>query len=264
MNLKAIAAAVGGVVTGLTAIQTAAGPDNVKFPNDYLKGTLYATVDRADIKQYRELYASPGVLEAVRAGKPIPSGAVLTMVQWSVLQDDKGVPLRGSDGHLVKQDILANFVMEKRTGWGAGYPPELRNGEWEYATFLRNFEFNPKANYKSCFECHRPHEKMDFVMSMSKLAGKFPAASALAKAPKGDVNIASFAFMPAKISAAAGKPLKFLNADDSPHWILVQGAPQKTEVLLRGQTGSMTFDKAGNYSYICGLHPTMKGTIDVK
>lgn len=264
MKLKVIVAAVGGVAAGLAAPNITAGPDKVNFPNNYLKGTLYATVDRADIKQYRELYASPGVIEAVRAGKPIPSGAVLTMVQWSVLQDDKGVALRGADGHLVKKDILANFVMEKRAGWGAEYPPELRNGEWEYATFLSNFEFNPKANYKSCFECHRPHGKMDFVMTMSKLAGKFPAASALLKAPRGDVNIASFAFMPAKISAAAGKPLKFLNADDSPHWILVQGAPQKTEVLLRGQTLSMTFDKAGAYNYICGLHPTMKGTIEVK
>ncbi|MBM3367196.1 MAG: hypothetical protein FJY43_02785 [Betaproteobacteria bacterium] len=26
----------------------------------------------------------------------------------------------------------------------------------------------------------------------------------------------------------------------------------------------MTFDKAGAYNYICGLHPAMKGTIEVK
>lgn len=86
----------------------------------------------------------------------------------------------------------------------------------------------------------------------------------MAKAPKGDVQIIGFQFSPAKIAATAGKPLRFLNADDSPHFIVVQGAPHKTEVLLRGQTGAITFDKAGAYNYICGLHPAMKGTIEVK
>jgi plastocyanin len=154
--------------------------------------------------------------------------------------------------------------MEKRTGWGEGYPATLRNGEWEYAAFNAASELNQKANYKACFECHLPHAKMDFVTSLAKLQGKFPDASTVAKAPKGDVRIVGFNFMPAKITATAGKPLKFLNVDDSPHFIVVQGAPQKTDMLLRGQTGSMTFDKAGAYNYICGLHPAMKGTIDVK
>ncbi len=263
MKKKAIAAAVGVIAAGMTGFG-AAGPDKVKYPTDYLKGTLYGTVDRPDNKQYRELYASPGVVEAVRAGKPVPSGAVLTLVQWSVHQDEKGSPLKGPDGRFIKKDILAHTVMEKRTGWGTEYPPELRNGEWEYSAFNALGDFNPKANIKACFECHKPHEKMDFVTSLAKLAGKFPDASALAKAPKGDVQIIGFQFSPAKITATAGKPLRFLNADDSPHFIVVQGAPQKTEVLLRGQTGSITFDKAGAYNYICGLHPSMKGTIEVK
>ncbi len=264
MKFKTIAVAVSGIAAALAAVGTSAGPEKIKFPSDYLKGTLYATVDRPDTKQYRELYASPGVVESVRAGKPIPSGAVLTLVQWSVHQDDKGVPLKDSNGRFIKKDILAHTVMEKRTGWGTEYPPELRNGEWEYSVFNPAGEFNPKANFKACFECHKPHEKMDFVTSLAKLAGKFPDASALAKAPKGDVQIIGFQFSPAKITATAGKPLRFLNADDSPHFIVVQGAPQKTEVLLRGQTGSITFDKAGAYNYICGLHPSMKGTIEVK
>jgi len=74
-----MAVAAGLLAVGVTG--SIAGPEKVKFPADYLKGTLYATVDRPDTKQYRELYASPGVVEAVRAGKPVPSGAVLTLVQ---------------------------------------------------------------------------------------------------------------------------------------------------------------------------------------
>src|SRR5258706_574735 len=64
-----------------------AGPEKVKYPADYLKGALYQTLDRPDVKQYRELYTQTEVVDAVRKGKPIPSGAVLTLVQWSVYED---------------------------------------------------------------------------------------------------------------------------------------------------------------------------------
>jgi len=101
-----------------------AGPDKIKFPNDYLRGVLYQTVDRADIKQYRELYTHADVVEAVRKGKPIPDGAVITLVQWSVEQDANGVPLKGADGRFVKKEVVAHTVMEKRAGWGADYPAD--------------------------------------------------------------------------------------------------------------------------------------------
>ena len=241
-----------------------AGPDLIKFPSDYLKGTLYQNVDRADVKQYRELYTQPEVVEAVRKGKPIPSGAVITLVQWSVEQDDKGVPKKGPDGRFIKKDILAHTVMEKRAGWGTEYPEALRNGEWEYSVFNAKMEFNPKANFKGCFECHKPHAKQDFVISLAKLANTFPAQQAVAKAPKGDVQVVGFQFLPAKIAAAAGKPISFLNADDSPHQIAVAGGGPKTAVLVRGQRASLTLDKPGEYGYICSLHPSMKGTIEVK
>jgi len=259
------------LVLGAVASTVAyAGPEKIKFPSDYLKGTLYQTLDRPDTKQYRELYASPGVVEAVRKGQPIPRGAVLTLVQWSVQQDANGVPLKDSNGRFIKNTILAHTVMEKQAGWGADYPSDWpRNGEWEYAVFTPEGLPNAKgnANNKACFTCHLPHAKQDFVISLAKLNNTFPSEAkskqTLVKGMKGDVNIASFAFLPAKISAMAGKALTFLNSDDTPHQITVAGGP-RTEVFLRGQRASLTIDKAGEYNYICGLHPSMKGVIEVK
>lgn len=262
MNKNVRWLSVAAVVLAVPAAQ--AGPEKIKFPSGYLKGTLYATLDRPDTKQYRELYASPGVVESVRAGKGVPHGAVLTLVQWSVHQDAQGNPIKDSNGRFIKKDILAHTVMQKEKGWGAEYPDSLRNGEWEYSVFNRQGDFNPKANFKACFECHKPHENMDYVTSLAKLAGKFPDAAAVARAPKGDVSIVGFLFNPAKIVAAVGKPLRFLNTDDSPHFIVVQGSGQKSGVILRGQSTTMTFDKAGAFNYICGLHPSMKGTIEVR
>ena len=258
------------VLSGVLASTAAfAGPEKIKYPSDYLKGVLYQTLDRPDNKQYRELYATPAAVEAVRKGQPIPSGTVLTLVQWSVQQDDKGNPIKDSNGRFIKKDIIAHTVMEKRTGWGADYPADWpHNGEWEYAVFGPDGQPNEKANAnnKACFTCHLPHAKQDFVISLAKLNNTFPAAQAAAKAKpaaKSEVNIASFAFMPAKVTAAAGKPLTFVNTDDTPHQITVTNGP-RSEVFLRGQRASITLDKAGEYNYICGLHPSMKGVIEVK
>jgi plastocyanin len=244
-----------------------AGPEKIKFPSDYLKGELYQTLDRPDNKQYRELYATPAAIEAVRKGKPIPAGTVLTLVQWSVEQDANGVPIKGANGRFIKKEIIAHTVMEKQAGWGADYPSDWpRNGEWEYAVFTADGQPNPKANAnnKACFTCHLPHAKQDFVISLAKLNNTFPkAGQGQAKRVKSDVSIASFAFMPAKVNATAGKPLTFINTDDTPHQIAVANGP-RTAVFLRGQSASLTIDKAGAYDYVCGLHPSMKGSIEVK
>ena len=262
MNYPVLTILAGAVLAG----NSWAGPEKIKFPSDYLKGVLYQTVDRHDVKQYRELYTQAEVVEAVRKGKPIPSGAVITLVQWSVEQDADGTPRKGPDGRFIKKDVIGHTVMEKRSGWGADYPADWpRNGEWEYAVFTADGRPNPKgnANNKACFTCHLPHAKQDYVISLAKLSNTFPGPQTLTKGLKGDVNIASFAFLPAKITATVGKPLTFLNSDDTPHQISVANGP-KTEVFLRGQRASLKFDKPGEYNYICGLHPNMKGTIEVK
>jgi plastocyanin len=257
-----VVALLAGMSVGLHAY---AGPEKIKFPSDYLKGVRYQTLDRPDSKQYRELYTQAEVVEAVRKGQPIPHGAVITLVQWSVHQDDKGVPLKDANGRFMKKDVIAHTVMEKRAGWGAEYPPEMRNGEWEYAAFTADGRPNAKANanVKACFTCHLPHARQDFVISLAKLNNTFPGAQTLVKGVKGDVNIASFAFLPARISASVGRALTFFNGDDTPHQISVSGGP-RTAVFLRGQKASLTFDKPGEYNYICGLHPSMKGVIEVK
>lgn len=57
----------------LVATPIAAGPEKVAFPSGYKSHVLYTTVDRPDVKQYRELYATPEAIRAAKEGKPIPS-----------------------------------------------------------------------------------------------------------------------------------------------------------------------------------------------
>jgi hypothetical protein len=154
----------------IASVAVYAGPENVKFPENFAKGVLYTTVDRADNKQYRELYITRFALDEFKAGRPLPSGTVITMVNYKAKLDDAGQPVKDANGRFIKtSEIAAIVVMEKRTGWGAEYPPEMRNGEWEYRVFKADGTVNDKADLKACFMCHRPLDKQDFVFSIDKL-----------------------------------------------------------------------------------------------
>jgi plastocyanin len=185
---------------------------------------------------------------------------VLTLIQYKAQVGAQGNPLKDANGRFVKGDLIGYTVMEKRMGWGAEYPPDLRNGEWEYAAFTADQKLNEKVNYKACFQCHKPHEKQDFVISLARLKGTAPAVAAAMAA---DVKIAGFAFGPGKLTVPIGRAVTWLNTDDSPHQIAVTGLP-RSEFLLKGQSHTQPFSAPGVYSYACGLHPAMKGTIEVK
>jgi cytochrome P460 len=147
-----------------------AGGDKVVFPENYAKGVLYATVDRPDNKQYRELYTSKEAIDAVKAGRPIPDGTVITMVNYKAKLNAAGEPENDSNGRFIKTEELAGIaVMEKRSGWGAEYADDMRNGEWEYQAFKADKTVNDKANLKGCFTCHKPLDKQDFVFSFDKM-----------------------------------------------------------------------------------------------
>jgi plastocyanin len=259
------AAGIAAVAGGIMLAHSQAMPDRIKFPEGFEKGTLYTTVNRSDIKQFRELYTSAASVKSVRDGKGIPDGTVLTLVQYAAKVDDKGAPLRDAKGNFMKGDVLGYTVMEKRKGWGSTIPAEWRNGDWEYAAFTADKKPNAKANAntKACFDCHLPHAQQDFVISLAGLSG---AAGGAAQRPAGPgtVAIAEFLFGPEKINVKAGQIITWTNVDDSPHQVTVQGASTlRTPVILKGQTTALQFNQEGSYGYICGLHPGMKGEIVV-
>jgi hypothetical protein len=150
-------------------LQARAGGDKVAFPEDYAKSVLYTTVDRPDNKQYRELYTSAAAVDAAKKGQPLPNGTVITLVQYAAKLDPQGNPEKDANGRFVKTNVVAYTVMEKRTGWGAEYPDNVRNGEWEYQAFKADRTPNTGANLTACFNCHKPLDKQDFVFSYDKM-----------------------------------------------------------------------------------------------
>ena len=59
-----------------------------------------------------------------------------------------------------------------------------------------------------------------------------------------------------------GDKITWTNDDDAPH--TVTGGELDSSNLAKGASFTFTADKAGTISYICAIHPTMKGTITVQ
>jgi Cytochrome P460 len=149
-----------------------AGGDKVAFPDNHAAGVLFTTVDRADNKQFREFYTS-AALDAAKKGEPLPSGTVITMLQYAAKLDAQGNPEKDANGRFIKGNLTGYAVMEKRAGWGTEYPDNVRNGEWEYQAFKADKTVNTGANLSACFNCHKPLDKQDYVFLYDKM--KAPA-----------------------------------------------------------------------------------------
>jgi cytochrome c553 len=123
--------------------------EQVELPENYDKGVLYTTVTRGNVKEL--LYTSREIIEAVKAGKPFPSGTVLTLEIYR-------------DGKL--SDI---FVSEKRTGWGDQNSTKKSNGDWRYQAFIADKSVNTKRDIGSCISCHASEVRDDFVYTYNQM-----------------------------------------------------------------------------------------------
>jgi plastocyanin len=85
----------------------------------------------------------------------------------------------------------------------------------------------------------------------------------LAIAATASVSIQNFTFTPASLAIRAGDTVTWTNRDDTSHSARFSG--MSTAVLAQGQSGSLTFNSVGTFSYVCGVHgASMKGTVIVE
>lgn len=78
------------------------------------------------------------------------------------------------------------------------------------------------------------------------------------------VTIDNFTFSPNKLSVAKGTEVTWANQDDIPHTIVLGTIGVRSKAVDTDRSFTYRFDKAGTFSYICGLHPQMHGQVIVK
>lgn len=121
-----------------------------------------SAVQRPDAKQVREIYMNPQA-KAGSAAAGFPNGAVFVMENYATKAQADGTLQTGTDGKLVKGDLLRVFVMGKNTGWGQDVAEPLRNGNWIYSSYLSSGE-KSTDNPMTCRACHAPlTQSKDFV-----------------------------------------------------------------------------------------------------
>ncbi len=135
----------------------------IALPADYKSWPkfLNAPVQRPDAKQVREIYINDIGARAT-AASGFADGTVLVMENHAAQTNADGSLKTGTDGKLVKGDLLRVFVMGKGAGWGQAAPEALRNGNWVYASFLKDGNKGPE-DLLSCRGCHLPLKSTDYV-----------------------------------------------------------------------------------------------------
>lgn len=102
-----------------------------------------------------------------------------------------------------------------------------------------------------------------------------PAATASAAtggaacAPTADAGtvaaaMADTAFSPGQITAKVGDVVAWTNNDSATHTATLKDDPTCTTANLgQGETGALKFTAAGTYPFVCKIHASMTGTIEV-
>lgn len=172
-NVAAFYASLPGAASAATKSEMLPGlaKTNVPFPEDYRSSfTLYQTVNRADIKQVRYLYANPVAMKAAKDGKSLPDGSVLVLEQYAAKLDADKKPITGANG-FYEPDRLVNYaVMGRNAGWGRDIPEMLRNEDWNFAVYAPDKKLRTTVNQAECLACHKPLDKKSFTFSIEAMS----------------------------------------------------------------------------------------------
>lgn len=77
------------------------------------------------------------------------------------------------------------------------------------------------------------------------------------------VEIVKFAFSPKEITVAAGTKIVWTNHDETPHTIIANDGTFVSKGMDTNDHFEFTFNKEGDFSYFCTLHPFMTGIVHV-
>ncbi len=89
------------------------------------------------------------------------------------------------------------------------------------------------------------------------------STGAASAAGKQAVTIKDFAFGPPEVDIKVGETVTWTNQDGFAHSVLADDGSFKSDDLNQGVTFSHAFDTAGTFTYICGIHSSMKGKVVV-
>jgi amicyanin len=107
------------------------------------------------------------------------------------------------------------------------------------------------------------------LMGICIVGALLTAASSFAAEPAAanqeiSVSIENMMFNPSEVTVVPGTTVTWVNKDVMPHTVVDTNKSFRSKILAKGDKFSFTFTSAGDYSYLCSVHPNMKGKVIVK
>jgi len=78
-----------------------------------------------------------------------------------------------------------------------------------------------------------------------------------------DLGIRQFAFAPKEITIAPGTKIVWINHDEAPHSVVSNDKSFASKGLDTDDKFEHTFEREGDFGYICSVHPFMTGVVHV-
>jgi plastocyanin len=81
-----------------------------------------------------------------------------------------------------------------------------------------------------------------------------------------DVVIEDFAFVPETIKVAPGTTVEWSNRDGEPHSVRAEDGSITSKLIVGGDPFEWVAEGAPGttIAYFCGVHPAMKGTVEIE
>jgi amicyanin len=131
-----------------------------------------------------------------------------------------------------------------------------------------HFAANPRTSF-GVYGC-----KSQGVLRPLRLAVLFTAlastpclaedANSAGTGPVVSVSMDHNTFIPSEITVAPGTTVTWVNNETMPHTVVDPNKGFRSKMLAKDATFSFTFTTAGDYDYLCSIHPNMKGKVIVR
>ena len=146
------------------------------FPRDFPKGfVVYKTENNEAQGMVTKSYVNAIALAAAKAGKPLPDGSIVFVVNYAAKLDANKKPVLEKDGSWAVDKAQSYSGMESRAGWGKDIPDLLRNGNWHYNLFTADKAPRAELNQAACLACHKPTPDTSYVFGLKDIEAKAKA-----------------------------------------------------------------------------------------
>jgi len=143
------------------------------FPREFPKGfVLYNTTNKEAENVVSKSYVNAIALQAAKAGKPLPDGSQIVVVNYLAKVDASKKPVIDKDGGWAVDKIKGYAGMESRAGWSKDVPDLLRNANWNYGVFGADKAPRAEINQAICLACHKPQAGSSFLFGLKDIQAK--------------------------------------------------------------------------------------------